>query len=163
MYVTLFGYTTARRAFPCWDDVRNEATFNISIVHPARQTALSTVPAMYTQFIAMNTTDNAAKPMAVTVFTTTPKILTHQVMIAIMEVHECDNYTEVLSNGTQIRVWGRRKKKDKLIAVRGTAQKIMDFLSKKMGFSWKRPRLNFVLFPKLPVEIAGIWGLAVVR
>jgi aminopeptidase N len=84
---TLFEPTNARFVFPCYDEIRFRATFDISIVHRSRFHALSNMP------VARTETDGG---MTTTFFERTPPMPTYNVAFTISDLAFISNNNETL-------------------------------------------------------------------
>lgn len=100
-----------------------------------------------------------------TTFETTSNLATRYLTIAIMEAvrinspYTIDQYPMM----DKIILWCTEERKYQMEIARLIVPKVINFLIEKMGFTWKGPTINLVVFPNLPTKVMGSWGLAVLR
>lgn len=89
MILSQFGKIAARELFPCWDHPSFKATFDISVIHSQKYTALSNMP-LLRRFQTNSDT------IVHSIFAITPMISTHQLAIVLMPFNAIINPQETV-------------------------------------------------------------------
>ena len=142
---THFQATTARRAFPCWDEPGLKANFQISIKHFPNYTALSNMP------VIGHTKSPEGKVL--TTFETTPVMSTYLVNFFIANVENVSNEYE------NVTVWARADKLDKFKHLVNITSKVNDVMELYTGLPYGTPRIGSVLMPMYTSAATEHWGL----
>ncbi|XP_043289619.1 uncharacterized protein [Venturia canescens] len=142
---THFEATTARRAFPCWDEPGLKARYRMSIKHYPNYTAISNMPAIE----AINTGDEKI----VTKFDTTP------VMSVYLLTFVISDYESVSNEFGNITVWAGKTDLDAYTHILNTSQKVVDFMEEYTGLSFGFPRIGSVVIPMYTSSATEHWGL----
>ncbi|XP_032687739.1 thyrotropin-releasing hormone-degrading ectoenzyme-like [Odontomachus brunneus] len=158
MLTNLYSPNAIRTLFPCWDDPRVKATYNISIRVPADYTVLSNIPEKSSFSIkAPMLTRFGVKFMQYEEFVSMP---TH--MIAFLIVNDIAQDYE----GRDIHyMWHKTDADKKFTHVLEMAQRVTSFFSQfmKLGSSYFFSKINHVVFPNSPMKSMGVPGLVVYR
>ena len=134
--VTQFESTDARRAFPCFDEPALKATFDISLVVDAGDTAISNGH-------IMSDTPGPVEGKHTLRFSTTPKMSSYLVAMAVGDF-ECSEGAE---DGIPIRVCGTPDKKRLSTAALRYAREILKFYNQYYGIRYPFGKLDIVGAP----------------
>ena len=134
--VTQFESTDARRAFPSFDEPALKATFDISLVVDAADTAISNGH-------IMSDTPGPAEGKHTLRFSTTPKMSSYLVAMAVGDF-EC---VEGAEDGIPIRVCGTPDKKRLSTAALRYAREILKFYNQYYGIRYPFGKLDIVGAP----------------
>lgn len=133
--------------FPCWDEPKFKATFNITVVYPVGMQAFSMVP--YEKEVLVAGTD------IMKIFTSTPIMSTYLVTIVIFD-HD--------GSLSEIRRWFTSYMPDE---TRELLQKIVSkvdqFFLDLTENMWVKLPTKVIAYPNLPSKIAGCWGNILIR
>jgi len=152
MATTHFEATSARKAFPCFDEPRFRATFDISVARLPGQTALSNMPK-----ISTSDPDMAIGGRVWDDFDTTPSMPTY--LVAFM-VHEL---SQVPTSKSNINIWVRPDAvKDTTTAVE-IAPLAIQAMENYTNFKLPVPKVDLVAIPTFPIGAMENWGLATFR
>ncbi|XP_053976698.1 aminopeptidase N-like [Hylaeus volcanicus] len=148
IFGTHFQKTSARRAFPCWDEPALKATFNVSLKHDTNYTALSNMPAYMMEH------DESDKKVW-THFETTPVMSTN--ILAFFVV----NYPNITNSDGTVRVWARRQKINAATYFLDIVQKATDELSRFLNSTVRVPKMDHVIIPHYSASATENWGVVV--
>jgi aminopeptidase N len=152
MASTQFEALDARRAFPCWDEPAQKATFDVSLTVGAKYTALSNMPESETRFHA-----NGTKTLK---FMTTPIMSTYLLAYVIGEF---DMVQCVTNNGISIRVFVPLGDADKAYFSLDVAKRCLDFYDDYFQVPYPLPKLDMVAMPEFAAGAMENWGLVTYR
>ncbi|XP_035744089.1 uncharacterized protein LOC118451536 [Vespa mandarinia] len=144
---TQFQATSARRAFPCWDEPSLKATFNVSIKHQTNYTALSNMP-IYEQSMI---DENDGKVW--THFQKTPIMSTYILAFVVSDFVKISN-----TDGT-INVWSRKDAIPLINFGYEVIQKAVVLLEEYTNSSVRVPKMDHVLIPNFLHGAMENWGL----
>ncbi|XP_014487184.1 PREDICTED: aminopeptidase N-like, partial [Dinoponera quadriceps] len=146
-FITILEPTGARRVFPCWDEPRFKATFNISVIHPPGMQVSSNMPQQTKKVVQGHQIQKTFMP--------TPVMCTYLVTIVIFEYLD-----ESLPDGEE---WFNLHVNDETRKlVQEIVTKIDSYLMSYTQSTWGRPT-KIVVYPNLPRKAVGGWGFAVFR
>ncbi|XP_032687718.1 thyrotropin-releasing hormone-degrading ectoenzyme-like [Odontomachus brunneus] len=159
MLTNLYTPNTIRVLFPCWDDPRVKATYNISIQVPANYEVLSSIPKQSSSFIhrPLFTLKFGRRLIKYQKFVSKP---THLIGFLIINdiVREYEN--------RDIHYMWRKIDADKEFTyVLEKAKMVTSFFfnSMKIDTSNLSPEINHVVLPNSPMKSTGAPGLVVYR
>ncbi|XP_066591881.1 putative aminopeptidase-2 [Prorops nasuta] len=144
--VTQFEPFSARRAFPCWDEIGLKATFNVSIKHDANYTALSNMPA-YEKVVDKNDGKIWTK------FKTTPIMSTYVLAFLISD------FVQISNDNSTINMWGRKNAGYILTDYHDVAQNVTRSMEKYLNRSIAVPKTDHVIVPEHIAIATEHWGL----
>ncbi|XP_034249153.1 uncharacterized protein LOC117650017 [Thrips palmi] len=152
MATTHFEATSARKAFPCFDEPRFRATFAISVARLPEQTALSNMPRIRTSGPDLDLDGRVWDD-----FETTPSMPTYLVAFIVHELKQ------VYTSASNVNVWVRPN----AAADAGVAAEIAPQVIKAMGdftaFKLPLPKVDLVAIPTFPIGAMENWGLVTFR
>ncbi|HKU18506.1 MAG TPA: M1 family metallopeptidase [Candidatus Saccharimonadales bacterium] len=152
LVATQFESTHAREAFPCVDEPEAKATFNLTLVSPAGETALSNMPA--------KTTSQQGRA-CVTTFETTPVMSPYLLAFVYGDLH-CTEATA--KDGVLTRVWAT--KAQPLSALEfplEVAKRSIEFFNEYYGVPYPLPKCDHVALPDFSAGAMENWGLITYR
>ncbi|KAG0040333.1 hypothetical protein BGZ82_003638 [Podila clonocystis] len=155
MGVTQFEATSARRAFPCWDEPSAKATFAIALVIPSELTALSNTP------IERMT---AVEPEEITIyFEKTPVMSTYLVAFAIGDFEYIETTTTELETPVVCRVYTLPGLVEQGRFALEITPKILEYFTKIFGAPYPLTKLDQIAVPDFDAGAMENWGLITYR
>jgi len=152
---THFEPTFARRCFPCFDEPKSKATWEIRVILEARFHVLSNMPPDTED----NIMPNVYPPMREWRFQKTPLISTYMLGIS---AGEWDRVERKSKNGTVVRTWAPLGRAAEGELTNEWATRVLDFFDEYFATPYALPKLDIV-----PVEDFGPgtamenWGLII--
>ncbi|XP_018406616.1 PREDICTED: aminopeptidase Q-like [Cyphomyrmex costatus] len=146
---TFFEPNGARRVFPCWDEPAFKATFNISVKHHNKYSALSNMPVRIEYTVDANT--------VMTRFKTTLKMSTY--LVAIVMVPNSDYI--YISNAGNMNTWCRRSWMSQVEISLTIAKNAKPVFTEYFNSSDKMPKTDHVVIPHYPSLGMEHWGLII--
>ncbi|KAH9386076.1 uncharacterized protein NEMAJ01_0972 [Nematocida major] len=158
IYSTQFEATSARLAFPCWDEPEFKAMFNISITAPSRLTVLSNA-ALKEEIKEIDTSADDAYDAGVEytkhVFKTTPIMSTYLVAWVIGELEYIKE--------DRIRVYTPVGQKETGRLALDVAVRCLKFFDEYFGIVYQMEKLDMVAIPNFSAGAMENWGLVTYR
>lgn len=151
MATSQFEAPDARRAFPCWDEPAQKATFDISLVIPADLTAISNMP------IVSETPQ--ASGMKLVRFAESPIMSTYLLAIMVGEF-DC---VEGQAEGTQVHVWTTPGKQEQGRFALEVAGRLLSFYNGYFGIPYPLPKLDLIAIPDFAAGAMENWGAITYR
>ncbi|MSQ13283.1 MAG: M1 family peptidase [Dehalococcoidia bacterium] len=149
---TQFEATDARRAFPCWDDPAVKATFQVTLVAPHGNVAISNTP------VTSETTHaNGSKAFK---FAETPKMSTYLLLFIVGDMASVEAKAP---NGTQVRVWTTRGKEQQGHFALENAVKLLGQFNDYFGIPYPLPKLDHIAIPDFAAGAMENWGAITYR
>ncbi|XP_063992263.1 aminopeptidase N-like [Diachasmimorpha longicaudata] len=145
MLANHFEPSTARAAFPCWDEPALKAEFEISLKHHPNYTALSNMP------ITEETTTDDGKVL--TSFQRTPVMSTYLVTCILAP------YTGRSSDYGNITFWAPSDKVSSASTYLEFSPKIVSEFENYTGIPYALPKLDGVYVPEFSAAASENWGL----
>ncbi|ROT77110.1 putative aminopeptidase N [Penaeus vannamei] len=148
--VTQFQATDARRAFPCFDEPAQKATFEIHLARESWMTTLSNMPIAETVPITGQegwVWDRYEKSVPMSTY------LVAFVVSDFVQVNTTVNDSVVL------RVWARREAIDQAEYALKVGPKILSFFEEYFGLPFPLPKMDMVALPDFFAGAMENWGL----
>jgi tricorn protease interacting factor F2/3 len=145
-----FEAADARRAFPCWDEPKAKATFDISIIAENKFTAISNMP------IASK---KKMKNKTLYKFTKTPVMSTYLVYLGVGEFE----YLIGKIGKTQVRVITTKGNKSKGKYSLELGKKLLLSYEKYFGIKYPLPKLDLIAIPDFASGAMENWGAITFR
>ncbi|XP_052862206.1 aminopeptidase N-like [Anopheles cruzii] len=145
---TQFESTSARRAFPCYDEPSLKATFAITIINGAFYTAISNMPSV---------SSNVDGDMRTTKFETTPVMSTYLLAFVVSDFL-------FRTQGTQ-RVFVRENAFNEATLALEAGNKILAALDTHLGITYAQymPKMDQIAIPDFAAGAMENWGLVTYR
>ncbi|CAH1185996.1 unnamed protein product [Phyllotreta striolata] len=149
LIATQFEPTSAREVFPCFDEPKYKATFDISITHPYGTQTLSNAE--------MDTTLPSAKDTVVTTFKETKKMSTYLVGFIVTKF----TFDTVKESGVTYKVWSRDELKGYRKFALEWSKKILLALEAFTGINYatSNTKLDQIALPDSQPAGMENWGL----
>ena len=135
MLVTQFENADARRLAPMWDDPAVKATFQMSLVGPADQMAVSNMPAQQVQTLAGG--------LQRTTFQPSPKMSSYLVFLGLGDFERINRNVD----GVDVGVIVRRGETVKAAFALDEASAILRYYDDYFGIHYPLPKLDLVAAP----------------
>ncbi|OAD78274.1 hypothetical protein PHYBLDRAFT_154347 [Phycomyces blakesleeanus NRRL 1555(-)] len=153
---TQFEATSARRAFPCWDEPAIKATFDVTLVVPTELTALSNMD------VVSEEVHDSKKDV---VYRTTPIMSTYLLAFVVGPFEYIEAFTSGEHNGRKIR--------SRVYTLPGTAYQgrhalqvcteALEYFAKVFGEPYPLPKMDMVAIPDFDSGAMENWGLVTYR
>ena len=140
MLVTQFEATDARRMFPSWDEPAFKATFRLSVVVPAKHTAISNMPVLQEEPAGRDGQGRARKKVT---FATTPSMSTYLVALLAGDLEAVRGK----ATGVDLAVWAVRGKASQGRTALGDARELLPYFNDYFGVDYPLPKLDMIAIP----------------
>ena len=147
---TQFEAADARRAFPCWDEPKAKATFDISIIADNKFTAISNMPIISKKKIKNKTLYKFGK---------TPVVSTYLIYLGVGEFE----YLTGKTGKVTIRVVTTKGNKSKGKYSLDLGKKLLTSYEKYFGIKYPLPKLDLIAIPDFAAGAMENWGAITFR
>ena len=147
---TQFEAADARRAFPCWDEPKAKATFDISIITENKFTTISNMPIISKQRLKNKTLYKFAK---------TPIMSTYLIYLGVGEFE----YLTGKIGKIQVRVITTKGNKSKGKYSLELGKKLLLSYEKYFGIKYPLPKLDLIAIPDFAAGAMENWGAITFR
>ena len=149
---TQFEATDARRAFPCWDDPKVKAVFQVTLVIPSDLVAISNTLVESERQMGNGTKAVRFKP--------SPVMSTYLVALIVgdMVCVQAD-----ADNGTLMRVWTTRGKEEHGRFALENAVKLLRYYNGYFGIPYPLEKLDHIAVPDFAAGAMENWGAITYR
>ncbi|KAJ1893611.1 hypothetical protein LPJ81_005341, partial [Coemansia sp. IMI 209127] len=157
MATTQFEPTDARRAFPCWDEPMQKATFDITLRVKEQLVALSNMDVSKTE-----STGDGLKDVS---FNTTPIMSTYLLAFVVGELEYIEAETSGKHNGRPIpcRVYTTPGKSEKGRFALDVTVKVLEYYADVFGIAYPLPKLDQIAINDFESGAMENWGLITYR
>ena len=149
---TQFESHHAREAFPSIDEPEAKATFDLTLLSPLNETAISNMP-------AKSISEKDGKQ--VTVFETTPKMSTYLLAFVYGDLQKKEAKT---SKGVDVRIWATKAQPvESLDFALDVGIKAIEFFEEYYGVPYPLTKCDHVAIPDFSAGAMENWGLITYR
>jgi len=142
----------AREVFPCIDEPEAKATFELTLAHPATETALSNTP-------VKSLSDADGK--RITSFEKTPKMSTYLFSFVYGDIHHKETTTK---DGVLVRVWATPNHSPEALEFGlENAKRGIEFYNDYYGVPYPLPKCDLIGLPDFSAGAMENWGLITFR
>ncbi|MCY4490368.1 MAG: M1 family metallopeptidase [Thaumarchaeota archaeon] len=147
---TQFEAADARRAFPCWDEPKAKATFDITIIAQNKYDTISNMPVKSKKRMGNKTAHTFAK---------TPVMSTYLVYLGVGEFE----YLRGKAGKTTIRIVTTKGNKSKAKFSLDMGKKLLVAYEKYFGIRYPLPKLDLIAVPDFAAGAMENWGAITFR
>lgn len=151
MATTQFQDTSARRAFPCWDEPAIKARFKVTLRIPKHLVAISNMPAV---------SEKPCRDKKIIRFDTTPLMSTYLLAFVVGELEYMEAATK---DGVLVRVFTTPGKKEQGEFALQVGVKALEFYQDYFGIAYPLPKMDMVAIPDFAAGAMENWGLITYR
>ncbi|KAJ2783493.1 hypothetical protein GGI15_002573, partial [Coemansia interrupta] len=157
MATTQFEPTDARRAFPCWDEPMQKATFDVTLRVKESLTALSNMD--------VARTTSSGDGLKDVVFNTTPIMSTYLLAFIVGELDYIEGTTSGKHNGRPItcRVYTAPGNSEKGRFALNVAVQVLEYFADVFGIAYPLPKLDQIAINDFESGAMENWGLITYR
>lgn len=173
--LTQFEPTSARRAFPCWDEPELKASYTVRLVHRAHTTALANMPSvaskhadaasieqlLQTKALSFDVPDLGSSPWVVTEFAPTPKVSSYLVAWADGEFVSIEgSFTSPLTNAVvPLRVYTTPEYIHQAQYALDVKAKVLPVYERIFDVAYPLPKLDTLVASDFDAGAMENWGL----
>ncbi|MDE1872487.1 MAG: M1 family metallopeptidase [Thaumarchaeota archaeon] len=147
---TQFEAADARRAFPCWDEPEDKATFDVSLIVDSNLTALSNMPVVSKKRLGKKTSFR---------FDTTPVMSTYLLYLAVGEFE----FLQGKLGKTLVRIVTTQGKKEQGKMALLFTKQFLAYFQKYFKIPYPLPKLDMIAIPDFASGAMENWGAITFR
>ncbi|MBI5045951.1 MAG: M1 family metallopeptidase [Candidatus Niyogibacteria bacterium] len=151
MATTQFEDTSARRAFPCWDEPAIKARFKVTLKIPKHLQAVSNMPAV---------SEKLCRDKKIIRFGVTPLMSTYLLAFVVGELEHIEATTK---DGILVRVFTTPGKKAQGEFALYVGVKALEFYNDYFGIAYPLPKMDMAAIPDFAAGAMENWGLITYR
>ena len=145
---TQFEATDARRAFPCWDEPAQKATFDVTLVFADEFQAVSNTPIVEES--------RPAPGLKSVRFAETPVMSTYLLAFVVGDLVSVEADA---ADGTRVGVWTTRGKENQAGFALDTSVKLLGYFNDYFNIPYPLPKLDHLAIPDFAAGAMENWGL----
>ena len=151
MATTQFEPSSARRAFPCWDEPAMKASFQLTMTIPADMDAVSNMPVVE---------ESAHDGVKTVRFAESPVMSTYLLAFVVAELGAIG---QEAANGTKIRVLTTRGKEEQGRFALETSVALLSYFNDYFGIPYPLEKLDHIAIPDFAAGAMENWGAITYR
>jgi tricorn protease interacting factor F2/3 len=157
LLTTQFEASAARMAFPCFDEPKFKATFDVSIISELDFEAISNMPVKKIKIL--NTLKDKTKKRKLTIFYTTPKMSTYLLYLGVGRFDRLSTNVKK----TKLSVLVTEGNKKLAILALEYSKRLLSALEDYFGIDFPLPKLDLIGIPDFSVGAMENWGAITFR
>lgn len=167
---TQFESTSARLAFPCFDEPNFKASFDVSITTDEKYTVLSNNDVDYIVSIN-NKNDSNLHQIKTVYFKTSPIMSTYLLAFIVGDLEYIEGFTKQINihnaihviQSKRIRVYGVKGNKEKMTFALDIGIRCLEWYMEWFGIDYPLSKLDMVAIPDFSAGAMENWGLVTYR
>ncbi|XP_043064908.1 aminopeptidase N-like [Drosophila ficusphila] len=148
--ITQFQPTSARMAFPCFDEPAYKAPFVITLGHHRKFTALSNMPVKQTK---------SHDTLPDYIWTEFQESLPMSTYLVVYSVNDFSHKLSSLPNGPLFRTWARPNAIDQCNYASEFGPQVLMFYEQLFGIGFPLPKMDQIAIPDFSAGAMENWGL----